>query len=110
MEREWITVQEAAEYLGVARSTIYRWAKEGRLPIYKLAEGVARVKVQDLRKFLAEAQLLYDQSGEAYPLEKAHLAPREPGEDPLLGVIGSLSGEPLSAREIEDELYGKGAR
>ncbi len=27
--------------------------------------------------------------------------------DPLLSVIGTLSGEPISALEIEAELYGK---
>ena len=29
------------------------------------------------------------------------------GEDPILKVAGCLSGEPLSAAAIEDELYGK---
>jgi len=28
-------------------------------------------------------------------------------EDPILHVSGCLSGRPLSAREIEEELYGK---
>ena len=28
--------------------------------------------------------------------------------DPLLSVIGTLSGEPISVMEIEAELYGKG--
>ncbi len=28
-------------------------------------------------------------------------------EDPILRVVGSLSGDPLSAEEIEQELYGK---
>ena len=28
-------------------------------------------------------------------------------EDPILQVAGSLSGNPLSAEEIEDELYSK---
>lgn len=28
MEKDWLSVQEAAEFLGVARSTIYRWARE----------------------------------------------------------------------------------
>ena len=30
-----------------------------------------------------------------------------PDEDPILQVAGSLSGDPLSAEEIEQELYGK---
>ncbi len=59
MPKEWMSVQEAAEYLGVARSTIYRWAKEDRFPIYKLAKGVARVRAQDLMRFVREARPLY---------------------------------------------------
>ena len=50
--KEWLSVQEAADCLGVARTTIYRWAKESKLRIYKLAKGVARVKRQDLEAFL----------------------------------------------------------
>lgn len=29
------------------------------------------------------------------------------GEDPILRVAGCLSGSPLSAEEVEEELYGK---
>jgi len=31
----------------------------------------------------------------------------EKAEDPILKVAGSLSGEPMSVKEIEEELYGK---
>lgn len=30
-------------------------------------------------------------------------------EDPVLNVLGCLSGEPLTARKIEEELYGRDA-
>ena len=33
---------------------------------------------------------------------------RTPEEEPLLSVIGILGGSPLSAEEIEQELYGDG--
>jgi hypothetical protein len=29
--------------------------------------------------------------------------------DPILGVVGCLSGKPLAPAEIEEELYGEGA-
>lgn len=32
---------------------------------------------------------------------------REENEDPILKVAGCLSGNALSAREIEEDLYGK---
>jgi len=57
---EWITVQEAADYLGVARATIYKWAKQGKLPIYKLSERVARIRARDLERLLQDAKTLYD--------------------------------------------------
>lgn len=31
----------------------------------------------------------------------------EKDEDPILKIAGSLSGEPMSVKEIEEELYGK---
>jgi excisionase family DNA binding protein len=60
MEKEWLTVQEAADSLGVARATLYKWAKQGRLPIYKLGERVARIRIEDLKKLLAQAKPLYE--------------------------------------------------
>lgn len=74
MEKAWLTVQEAADYLGVARPTIYRWAKEGKLPIIKLAKRVARVRSQDLEKFLEEAKPLYpDKTAGREEAERANL-------------------------------------
>jgi excisionase family DNA binding protein len=51
---EWLTVQEAADRLKVSRVTIYRWAREGRLTIYKFSPKVARVRWQDIEA-LAQA-------------------------------------------------------
>jgi len=59
VEKKWLTVQEAADHLGVARATVYKWAKQGRLPIYKLGERVARVRIEDLKMLVAQARPLY---------------------------------------------------
>lgn len=59
VEQAWFSVQDAAKYLGVSRPTIYRWSKEGKLPIYKIADGVARVSKEDIDKLLADAKPLY---------------------------------------------------
>lgn len=43
MERqEWFTAAEAAEFLRVTRSTIYRWASSGQLRYHVLPHGVGR--------------------------------------------------------------------
>lgn len=60
MKGKWLSVQQAADYLGVARTTIYKWSRQGRLPIYKLGERVSRVRLEDLEALLAEAGMLYN--------------------------------------------------
>lgn len=41
-QQEWFTADEAAEFLRVSRSTIYRWAREDRLRSHVLPSGVGR--------------------------------------------------------------------
>lgn len=108
-DKEWLSVQEAADYLGVARTTIYRWAKESRLRIFKLAKGVARAKRQDLEASLQKDTVLYpDPADHAAQPGSVRETGRQQSQaaDPILDVLGSLSGEPISAEEIEKELYG----
>ncbi|MBS4029947.1 MAG: helix-turn-helix domain-containing protein [Clostridiales bacterium] len=59
MKDEWLNVSEAAKHLGISRSTLYRWSKEGKIPIYKIAGSLPRVKLADVQSLLNEAQLLY---------------------------------------------------
>lgn len=47
-EREWLTVAEVADYLRVSRDTIYRWAKQGKLALYKVGGTATRVRRSDL--------------------------------------------------------------
>lgn len=108
IEKEWLSVQEVANYLGVARPTIYRWAKESKIRVYKLAKGVARVRREDLEAFLQKAAVLYSdpadratQPGIVRETAKLQLQ----ATDPILDVLGSLSGEPILVEEIEKELY-----
>ena len=35
MDTKWLTVIEAAEYLKLGRSTVYRLVREGKLPAHK---------------------------------------------------------------------------
>ena len=112
-EKEWLSVQEAADYLGVARPTIYRWAKESRIPILKLSKGVARVRRRDLEAFLQNAAVLYPCPADdaTQPCSVRETAQQRSSDaDPILDVLGLLSGEPLSAEEIEKALYSEEER
>ena len=49
LTKEWYTVIEAAEYLGVSRRTIYKLTEEGRLPAFRIGqERHRRFRKQDL--------------------------------------------------------------
>lgn len=48
----WLTVAEAANYLKVSRDTIYRWAREGKLALYKLGK-LTRLKKSELEALIA---------------------------------------------------------
>ena len=54
-DKRWLSPEEAAEYIGVAVSTLYRWRKEDRLQFYRLGARVSRIKREDLDA-LAEPQ------------------------------------------------------
>ena len=41
---DWFTPAEAAQYLRVAHSTIYRWAQRGLLTLYRVGEGATRIR------------------------------------------------------------------
>jgi excisionase family DNA binding protein len=45
---EWLTVEDAAEYLRVTPGTIYRWTKTGQLIAYKFNGAPIRIKHSDL--------------------------------------------------------------
>ena len=47
-EQEWLTVAEAAGYLRVSRDTIYRWAKQGKVMLYKIGSTATRLRKKDL--------------------------------------------------------------
>lgn len=50
---DWLTLEEAAQYLKVSKQTIYRYCAEGVLPFYKLAgTGQRRFKRRELNALL----------------------------------------------------------
>lgn len=51
-EPDWLTLGQAAKYLGVAQSTIRKWSDLGRLPAFYTPGGHRRYKRSDLDAFL----------------------------------------------------------
>src|SRR5581483_30733 len=49
---EWLTLGQAAKYLGVAQSTIRKWSDQGRVPAFYTPGGHRRYRRGDLDAFL----------------------------------------------------------
>src|ERR1700750_2902671 len=49
---DWLTLGQAAKYLGVAQSTIRKWSDQGRVPAFYTPGGHRRYKRGDLDRFL----------------------------------------------------------
>ena len=52
MESDWLTLGQAAKYLGVAQSTIRKWSDLGRVPAFYTPGGHRRYRRSDLDSFL----------------------------------------------------------
>jgi excisionase family DNA binding protein len=51
-EPDWLTLGQAAKYLGMAQSTIRKWSDQGRLPAFYTPGGHRRYRRSDLDEFL----------------------------------------------------------
>ena len=61
MTQGWLTIREAQDRLNVSRSTLYRWAQRGVLPIYKLGSRtvIKAVDMERMERRVSEPRLLY---------------------------------------------------
>ncbi len=62
-EPEWMTLGQAAKFLGVAQSTIRKWSDSGRIPTFYTPGGHRRYRRGDLETFLARSGPGRQQSG-----------------------------------------------
>src|SRR6266852_3836691 len=51
-EPDWLTLGQAARFLGVAQSTIRKWSDQGRVPAFYTPGGHRRYRRADLERFL----------------------------------------------------------
>ena len=51
-ESEWLTLGQAARFLGVAQSTIRKWSDNGQVPTFYTPGGHRRYRRTDLNAFL----------------------------------------------------------
>jgi excisionase family DNA binding protein len=51
-EPDWLTLGQAAKFLGVAQSTIRKWSDQGRVPAFYTPGGHRRYRRRDLESFI----------------------------------------------------------
>ena len=78
-DSEWLTLGQAARFLGVAQSTIRKWSDQGRVPAFYTPGGHRRYRRSDLESFL-------DRSG--------------PGGRPKSGPLVLLVDDDAQVREL----------
>jgi excisionase family DNA binding protein len=54
-EPDWLTLGQAAKFLGVAQSTIRKWSDQGRVPAFYTPGGHRRYRRRDLEQFLEQS-------------------------------------------------------
>jgi excisionase family DNA binding protein len=54
-DSEWLTLGQAARFLGVAQSTIRKWSDQGRVPAFYTPGGHRRYRRSDLESFLEQS-------------------------------------------------------
>lgn len=69
-ENKWLSIQEAAEELGVNPRTIRRYIRLGRLEVSRISNKVVRIRLADLDR-LMEANV----PGKPAPEQPVHAAP-----------------------------------
>jgi excisionase family DNA binding protein len=55
-EPDWLTLGQAAKYLGVAQSTVRKWTDQKKVPAFKTPGGHRRYRRSDLDMFLERSQ------------------------------------------------------
>jgi len=51
-KKPFLTIQEASEYLGISRNTLYGYTSKGIIPFYKLRNRKIYFRIIDLNKFV----------------------------------------------------------
>jgi excisionase family DNA binding protein len=91
-EFDWLTLGQAAQYLGVAQSTIRKWTDSGRVPAFKTPGGHRRFRRRDLDAFL-------EHSGQTVEAGGPHVLIVDDDEGVRAFVRANLELEGYSVRE-----------
>lgn len=84
-ENKWLSIQEAAEELGVNPRTVRRYIRLGRLDVSRISNKVVRIRLADIDRFMETGvSAKAEPTPETTPEEPArprgvHVSPVRPG-------------------------------
>ena len=73
---KWLTVNEAAEYMGITKTCLYQWRARNRGPRYFKLQNQLRYRIEDLDEFLRRCERPCGM-GEAKVVSRNSWAPEE---------------------------------
>lgn len=74
-ENTWLSIQEAAEQLGVNPRTVRRYIRLGRLGVSRISNKVVRIRLADIDRFM-ETGVSVKETFEDHPDEQVEPQPR----------------------------------
>jgi excisionase family DNA binding protein len=102
-DSEWLTLGQAARFLGVAQSTIRKWSDQGRVPAFYTPGGHRRYRRTDLESFL-------DRSGPGGKMKAGPLVLLVDDDDKVRELVRvNLEFEGYTVREAASAEEGLGA-
>ena len=54
MKRTWLNADQAAEFLGIQKSTLYAWTHKGQIPFYRIGGKRLAFVQQELESFILD--------------------------------------------------------
>jgi excisionase family DNA binding protein len=57
-----LKAREVAEFIAVSPATVVRWAREGKLPAFKLANGAVRFREDEFAEWLEQSRVVSKKS------------------------------------------------
>lgn len=102
-DSEWLTLGQAARFLGVAQSTIRKWSDQGRVPAFYTPGGHRRYRRADLETFLERS----GPGGQTKPGPLVLLVDDDPQVRELVRI--NLEFEGYTVREAADAEEGLAA-
>lgn len=53
-QKRLLTIEEASEYLGISKKTLYKWVHERKIPYVKIGRKCLRFDIEKLNKWIEE--------------------------------------------------------